>query len=82
MIIQKIARKETVKRVAGYARVSTLAESQEESYETQVKYYTEYITQKAGWNFVKTYADRGITGTSVKLHPGAEKFYKEKGILK
>ena len=25
---------------------------------------------------------RGITGTSVKLHPGAEKFYKEKGILK
>ena len=25
---------------------------------------------------------RGITGTSVKLHPGAEKFYKDKGILK
>ena len=25
---------------------------------------------------------RGIQGTSVKLHPGAEKFYKEKGILK
>ena len=39
----------------GHARVSTLAESQEESYETQVKYYTEYITQEAGWNFVKIY---------------------------
>ncbi|MBQ3863029.1 MAG: TAXI family TRAP transporter solute-binding subunit, partial [Schwartzia sp.] len=25
---------------------------------------------------------RGIQGTSVKLHPGAEKFYKDKGILK
>lgn len=25
---------------------------------------------------------RGIQGTSVKLHPGAEKYYKEKGILK
>ena len=25
---------------------------------------------------------RGITGTSVKLHPGAEKYYKEKGMLK
>ena len=25
---------------------------------------------------------RGIKGTSVKLHPGAEKYYKEKGILK
>jgi TRAP-type uncharacterized transport system substrate-binding protein len=25
---------------------------------------------------------RGLKGTSVKLHPGAEKFYKEKGLLK
>ncbi len=25
---------------------------------------------------------RGITGTSMKLHPGAEKFWKEKGLLK
>ena len=25
---------------------------------------------------------RGIKGTSVKLHPGAEKYYKEKGLLK
>ena len=25
---------------------------------------------------------RGIQGTSVKLHPGAEKYYKEKGMLK
>lgn len=25
---------------------------------------------------------RGISGTSVRLHPGAEKFYKEKGVLK
>ena len=25
---------------------------------------------------------RGIMGTSVKLHPGAEKYYKEKGMLK
>lgn len=25
---------------------------------------------------------RGIKGTSVKLHPGAEKYYKEKGMLK
>ena len=25
---------------------------------------------------------RGLKGTSVQLHPGAEKFYKDKGILK
>ena len=25
---------------------------------------------------------RGLKGTSIQLHPGAEKFYKDKGILK
>ncbi|MBR6975321.1 MAG: immunogenic protein, partial [Ottowia sp.] len=24
---------------------------------------------------------RGIRGTSIQLHPGAEKFYREKGLL-
>ena len=56
MRVQTIQKRQTDRNVAAYARVSTLAESQEESYETQVKYYTEYITQEAGWNFVKIYA--------------------------
>ena len=70
MIIQKIARKETVKRVAGYARVSTLAEEQEESYDTQVSYYTEKISATKGWTMVKVYSDKGITGTSAEKRPG------------
>ena len=70
MIIQKIARKETVKRVAGYARVSTLAEEQEESYDTQVSYYTDKISATKGWTMVKVYSDKGITGTSAEKRPG------------
>ena len=61
MIIRTIAKKETAKRVAAYARVSTLAESQEESYETQVKYYSDLISSVKDWSMVKIYADRGIT---------------------
>ena len=35
-------------------------------YEAQVSYYTDYICEKSDWEFVRVYADRGITGTSTK----------------
>ncbi len=70
MIIRKIPIQEKVRRVAAYARVSTLAEDQEESYETQVSYYTNLIGGTKGWTMVKVYADRGITGTSAAKRPG------------
>ena len=44
--------------VAAYARVSTLTEAQEESYETQVSYYTNLIGGTKGWTMVKVYADK------------------------
>ena len=69
MIIRKIARTQTIRRVAAYARVSTLTEAQEESYETQVKYYTDLINNTEGWEMVKMYADPGISGTSAKKRP-------------
>ena len=53
-----------------YARVSTLAEEQEESYDTQVSYYTEKISATKGWTMVKVYSDKGITGTSAEKRPG------------
>ncbi len=70
MKVQTIQRRQTNRNVAAYARVSTQAESQEESYATQVQYYTDLITQRPGWNFIKVYADRGITGTSAEKRPG------------
>ena len=69
MNIRRIAPKLAQKKVAAYARVSTLSEEQEESYETQVKYYTSMIEATEGWGFVGIYADHGITGTSAAKRP-------------
>lgn len=53
-------------RVAAYCRVSTKQEEQLNSYEAQVNHYTERIQQEPKWTLVGIYADKGITGTSVK----------------
>ena len=58
------------RRVAGYARVSTDSEEQENSYEAQVDYFTEYIRGRDDWSFVKIYTDEGITGSSTKHREG------------
>ena len=50
-------------KVAAYCRVSTDEEDQINSYNSQVKYYREKITQNPKWRFVDIYADEGITGT-------------------
>lgn len=66
MIIKKIPPKtmNAKKRVAAYCRVSTLQEQQEESFETQKRYYTELIRKAQDWELVKVYADRrSATGT-------------------
>ena len=54
------------KRVAAYARVSTLQDEQQNSYEAQINYYTNYIQSRPEWEFVGVYADEGITGTNTK----------------
>ena len=51
-----------IKNVAAYARVSTLQEEQELSYNTQKEYYEAYIRSVPNWNFVGIYADHGISG--------------------
>ena len=54
------------RRVAGYARVSTDSDEQATSYEAQVDYYTNYITSRPDWVFVKVYADEGISGLNTR----------------
>ena len=58
------------RRVAGYARVSTDSDEQFTSYEAQIDYYTQYIRCNPEWEFVKVYADEGISGTSTKHRTG------------
>lgn len=65
---------EPVKRkVCGYARVSTDHDDQENSYNAQVDYYTNYIKSHADWEFVGIYTDEGISGTSTKRREGFKK---------
>jgi len=45
------------RRVAGYARVSTEKEEQQNSYEAQMDYYTTYIQNNPEWIFVDVYSD-------------------------
>lgn len=60
----------TIRRVAGYARVSTDHEDQISSYQAQVDYYTRYISEHSGWQLAGIYTDEGITGTNIKKREG------------
>lgn len=53
-------------RVCAYCRVSTDMDTQALSYELQVQNYTDYIRGNDEWQFAGIYADRGISGTSLK----------------
>ena len=53
-------------RVAAYCRVSTKQEEQLNSYEVQKKYYEDRIRTEPKWSLVGIFADKGITGTSMK----------------
>lgn len=53
-------------RVAAYCRVSTKQEEQLNSYDVQMRYYTDKINSEPKWTLVGIFADKGITGTSTK----------------
>ena len=58
------------RKVAGYARVSTDSEEQENSYQAQVDYFTEFIKARDDWSFVRVYTDEGISGVSTRRREG------------
>jgi DNA invertase Pin-like site-specific DNA recombinase len=58
------------KRVAAYARVSTISDEQQTSYEAQVDYFTKHIQANQDWHFAGIYTDDGISGTSLKKRDG------------
>ena len=53
-------------RVAAYCRVSTKQDEQLNSYEVQKTHYEERIRTEPKWTLVGIFADKGITGTSMK----------------
>ncbi len=54
------------KKVAAYCRVSTDQLEQLSSYQNQLIYYREYISNNKAYEFVGIYADEGISGTNTK----------------
>ena len=71
------------KRVAAYARVSTDNLEQQTSFIAQVDYYTDLIIKHPEWEFVKVYADEGISGCRANKRNGFMEMIAdcEKGLI-
>ena len=54
------------KRVAAYCRVSTDHEDQANSFESQQRYFRQYIERNPDWELYEIFADEGISGTNTK----------------
>lgn len=54
------------KRVAAYCRVSTDHEDQANSFESQQRYFRQYIERNPDWKLYEIFADEGISGTNTK----------------
>lgn len=65
-----------ITRVAAYCRVSTDEEEQQNSYATQVQYYTDYISGNPDWELVGIFADEGISGTGTAKRTEFNKMIK------
>lgn len=50
-------------KVASYCRVSTDRSDQSNSFESQCRYFADYIAKKDGWQLYRVYADEGLSGT-------------------
>ena len=64
-------------RVAAYCRVSTDSEEQLESYQSQLKYYKDLITNNPNWEFVGIYADPAVSGTQTKHREGFQRMIND-----
>ena len=64
------------KRVAAYCRVSTTLENQEDSYETQQKYYSNYIKAHEDWEYAGIYSDEK-SGLKAANRAGFQKMVRE-----
>lgn len=66
-----------IQRTAAYARVSSLSDTQDGSYETQVDYFTRYIQENPDMEFVGVYGDHGKSGREMKKRDGMQKLLED-----
>lgn len=65
------------RRVAAYCRVSTLAEEQALSFETQCAYYARLIDDDPTMMLAGVYGDRGGSGLTVKKRPAFQRMMED-----
>ena len=53
-------------KVASYCRVSTDRDDQANSFESQQRYFKEYIDRQPDWELYQVYANKRTTGVSTK----------------
>ena len=70
------------KRVAAYARVSTMKDAQENNLESQREYFTEYIQRHPDWVFAGMYTDDGISGLSIRRRDGLHAWWPMPWMVK
>lgn len=68
-------------QVAAYVRVSSLMETQDESYEVQVEHYEKFIRSHAEWDFVGVYGER-ISGTHSDNRPEFQRMINDAIAMK
>lgn len=61
--LQPKPRKDALKKVAAYARVSSAKESSTDSLLNQIDYFTHYIKSRPDWEFAGVFIDHGVSGT-------------------
>lgn len=66
LLNQKKRNSEVKKRVAAYCRVSTDSRDQANSFESQCRFFRQYIEGNNGWELYRIFADEGISGTNTK----------------
>ena len=53
-------------RVGAYCRVSSDKDDQANSFESQQRFFREYVDRNPEWELVEIFADEGLSGTSTK----------------
>ena len=66
IVEEKICEEQKTYKVGAYCRVSTDKEDQANSFESQQRYFKEYIERRPNWEFFEIFADEGISGTNTK----------------
>lgn len=76
---RRTKKKEGRLNVAAYIRVSTDSSDQENSYETQERYFQQLIENNPDWNPVGVYSDYGISGTVKERRVGFKRLLRHCG---